>query len=128
MDYKIKPKPWILRRFTMPFQWVTFYPNIYMPEGQTLNNALLEHELCHMRQQLKTGKWLYMLKYLFSKKFQYKMEIEAIAVEIFHTAPNLRQHLIQEYALLLISSAYSHCAPSYETALNDLNIAFENIK
>ena len=117
MNYKIKPKPLILRLFTKPFQTVAFYPNIYTPDGTAPAKAVLEHELKHLEQQLDMGKWRFIYKYFTSKKFQFEMEVEGIAVELLHTPHDGRMRLAQNYAKLLASDAYSHCAPSYDAAL-----------
>ena len=117
MNYKIKPKPWILRKLTKPFQTVAFYPNIYTPDGKPIPSAQLEHELCHLKQQLRIGRLRYLFKYLFSKPFQFKMEVEAIAVEIRNTNESQRMDVAKRYAHLLSSSAYSNCAESCNAAL-----------
>ena len=117
MNYRIKKKPWILRLFTKPFQTVAFSPNIYTPDGKEISKAQLEHEICHLRQQRDTGRLRYLFKYLTSKKFQFDMEVEAIAVEIEYSDQSKRQAIADSYARLLSSSAYSHCAPSYEVAM-----------
>ena len=116
MGHRIVPKPWLLRLLTAKYQWVTFLPCIYAPEGRELSRPLLEHELCHMAQQRGEGRWLYLLKYLCSRSYRLRMEAEAMAVEFWHSPPGRADDLIKNYARLLASRAYLWCAKDPATA------------
>jgi len=49
-------------------------PFIFLRSG---GEPLLEHEKVHIEQQERLGLIRYLLKYTFSKKFRYDMEVEA---------------------------------------------------
>lgn len=51
------------------------YTSIDMPE------ALLVHELVHVRQQQGKNRWLFLLRYWLSPRFRYRMELEAFQEE-----------------------------------------------
>lgn len=62
--------------------WLTFTPRIYHPVDQppALNQDVVEHELVHIDQQRKMGRWLWLLRFVVSWRFRWTQEREAYAV------------------------------------------------
>lgn len=105
---RFRPKPWWARLISQPHQWVSFYPYIYHPAKVFPLSwpGLVAHNKHHLEQQRKIGRWIYLLKYMASKKFRAEMEYEAVAVELHKTPVAERVMLLDLYARALASAYY----------------------
>jgi hypothetical protein len=104
----LKPKPWWLRIFTAPYQWVTIFPHIYHPSTLDPNQfpALVEHEMVHLKQQSTCNRWSWLWAYLTQPDFRLQVEAPAIAAEVLASPAGYRESMIQRYAVQLAGEDY----------------------
>ena len=121
-DYILRLKPWWLRATTKSWQWVALNPKIYHPTylNPLEYPAIIEHEKVHLSQQKKKGKYRWLTKYIFSKKFRFEQELEPIVVELSHTPQEERGPLATRYAQYLSGKPYKKAAKTYETAIEGI--------
>lgn len=81
--------------------------------------AMIAHERVHIAQQKNKNIWWWELKYYFSKRFRYAMELEAYKAELDYYRENsnsihksrafkktLAQHMSKYYNMVTYSKAY----------------------
>lgn len=118
----IKTKPWWLRSFVQPYQWVTIWPNIYAPETyfqdkpNPLWTPILNHEAIHMMRQKEYGVTRWLFRYAVDKAFRLDEEARGIAVEVLCNPPEQREWLAKTYAEALSGPEYKKAAPNFGTA------------
>ncbi len=88
---------------SMPGVIFTYAPNIYVPSGHPLSQALLEHERVHLRQQSAMGVEQWWDKYLIDPEFRYQQELEAHRVEYRAVLQVADNRLERRQALVLIA-------------------------
>ena len=125
---QFKPKPWWLRIIT-PGCWVTITPYIYIPDNLNPNlyPATVAHETTHLAQQIATGKWWWLVKYLLFRSYRLDQEAQAIAVEVSLTSASKRPQVIASYAIDLSSRWYWWAASSPEKATVAINLAINKL-
>ena len=121
-DYVLRPKPWLLRKTTKDWQWVAVAPKIYHPPHLDPLEfpAIIEHEKVHLSQQRASGKYRWLIRYVFSKKFRFAQELEPIVVEMANTPQGMRASLAVKYARSLSGGPYSKAAKSPQVALEGI--------
>ena len=94
-------------------------PNIYFPPKLDPLNypAVIEHEKIHLSQQREMGKYVWYLRYIFSKNFRLSQEMEPIAIELANTPLERRMMVAVRYANDLSGSPYHRAAKSPDLAL-----------
>lgn len=100
---------------------ITYFPNIYWVDGETLSDEKRAHEQTHLRQQEKMGVELWWDKYCVDSNFRLSQEIEAYKNEIEYLRRivpdrNKRFKMINQIAKDLSSSIYGNIC-SYQEAM-----------
>ena len=123
----VKPRPWWLF-WVMPGYSITLYPYVYTPKMNITDPSRADrlmsiciHEAVHLEQQAPS-KFMFYLKYLYSKKFRYASEFEAYMAEFrvlmqARCTPN-----IEGIAANLASAGYLWCVKK-EVAIRDFTSA-----
>lgn len=76
-----KPPHWLIMRMVFKCDWnrtaFAFGNTIY--SKTELPDHIIKHESVHLEQQHHSfiGAWVWLVRYLFSKKYRYRMELEA---------------------------------------------------
>lgn len=105
----IRRKPrWLF--FTGSNMWVTIYPHVYKPNGVPIVVSILAHESIHFERQKEMGKWKWLLRYCFSKKFRLNEEVVAFIEEISYIPEYCREAAVNRFATQLSSRAYCWAA------------------
>lgn len=135
-NVRIKPRfleflPW-LSSYTAQ----AIYPNIYFseevykklrsPNSDLKYVAVLLHEQTHIERQREMGFLKWGIKYVFSPKFRFNEELEAIKVQISYLKKHKRKFDIDKRARYL--SGWLYFWPvSYKTAKKELEEAWGEI-
>lgn len=116
----LKPKPWYI---PIPsYFWITITPHIYHPKGIDPNQFpnIIAHENIHLSQQAIGNKYLWYLKYIFSRSFRLNMEARAIAAELdydnLHNNTDAARRGLEGYVDALTSINYTWAASSKDIA------------
>jgi hypothetical protein len=127
----LKPHTWWL--FWLPRNfWITISPNIYYPKGIDPKRypEIIAHETVHLKQQ-STGKYKWILKYIFSRQFRLAMEAEAIAKELqydnLHFNPSVAPQSLASYGEALSSWNYLWAAKSKQAAIDAIQIEINKL-
>jgi hypothetical protein len=99
----------------------TVYPYMYFPkdvfddlrsDSPDKNNfSILVHERVHLERQIQYGALAWNLKYIFSKKFRLKEELEAITVQMKYMKENNLEYNIERKASQFASCLYLWVLP-----------------
>lgn len=108
-----KAKPWWLRLVTGERTWVTIYPYIYVPKGET-DESVLAHEIVHLERQKALGKWKWLWRYFTSREFRFREEVLGIVVQLRMSSNFLAD--LQWHSERLAGPTYRHAARSVEEA------------
>jgi len=121
-DYVLRPKPWWLKAVTQEWQWVAIDPKIYYPHylDPLKYPAIIEHEKVHLYQQRSKGKFIWLFRYITSKKFRLDQEMEPIAIELLNMPLETRKQVAIRYARNLSGQPYSRAAKSFDLALESI--------
>lgn len=105
------------------------YPNIYLPKKyfndlihkspDPKNVAILLHEQTHIKRQRETGFLKWGIKYIFSPKFRFNEELEAIKIQMNYLKRHKNTFDIGKSARFLSSWLYLWPV-SYKFAKNEL--------
>lgn len=128
-NVRIKPRFWELLPWFSSYTAQAIYPNIYFSkdtyEKLSSSNpdlkyvALLLHEQTHIGRQRKLGWIKWGIKYVFSPKFRFNEELEAIKAQMSYLKKNKKEFDIEKSARYL--SGWLYLWPvSYKTAKREL--------
>jgi len=114
---------------TMESMYLAFGDTIYIPEGKELPRDTQAHEMVHLYQQglSKKTALIWWVKYVFSKKFRYRQEIEAYREQFDFAKRNSKMSYKKLYAYrnwivdMITGKMYGNMA-TREQALKDLDI------
>lgn len=128
-NVKIKPRFWEFLPWLSNYTAQAIYPNIYFSKGaykklsatkpDPIYVAALIHEQTHIKRQKKEGWFRWGLKYVFSGRFRFNEELEAIKPAMKHLKEKKVRFDIDKKARIL--SGWLYFWPvSYKTAKKEL--------
>lgn len=136
MNVRLKKFPWTLLPLFSNHTAHAIYPNIYIPKHvyrdlQTKNPdpknvSILIHEQTHIKRQKELGRFLWGLKYCFSRKFRFNEEFIAIKESMKYFKKKKLKWDIEKSAGFLSSYLYLWCV-SYSEAERKLSKAWREI-
>ena len=135
-NVKIKPQFWEFLPWLSRYTAQAIYPNIYFskeaykklcaPKPDPIYIAALIHEQAHITRQKKEGWFKWELKYIFSGKFRFGEEFEAIKPAMKYLKEKKIEFDIDKKAKIL--SGWLYFWPvSYKTAKKDLERIWRKI-
>jgi hypothetical protein len=135
-NVKTKPRFWDLLPWLSGNTAQAIYPNIFIsrkvydklssPNSDLKYIAVLLHEQTHIERQRKTGFLKWGIKYVFSPKFRFNEELEAIKTQISYLKRHKKKFDIEKSARYLSGWLYFWMV-SYRKAKEELEIVWKDI-